>query len=98
MVSRPVSILEVVGFDVLDELAVVVPVQLGRDRVLQVEALSKTSEEVIYRGGRRASLVTRSSSLRESRQGSSSRSMAPSSGRISRTREPTSASSISMKN
>ncbi len=37
----PLAKLKVVGFDLLDEIAVVVLVQLGRDRVFQVEALSK---------------------------------------------------------
>ena len=37
--ARPIP--EVVGLDLLDELAVIVPVQLGRDRIFQVEAFAK---------------------------------------------------------
>ena len=39
--ETPGPVLEVVGLDLLDQIAVVVLVQLGRDRVFQVEAFSE---------------------------------------------------------
>ena len=43
-------VLEVVRLDLLDEIAVIVLVQLGRDRVFQVEPFSKHERRGHYRG------------------------------------------------
>ncbi len=74
----PLAKLKVFRFDLLDEIAVVVLIQLGRDHVFQVEALAKHERGghgfVAVVEGRgsvapRRSLVTEGSSLRRSRLG-----------------------------
>ena len=76
----------------------VVLIQLGRDRGLQIEAFPEHERRRHWSAARRLRIIHERNSTSRISSGVVITSIALRSGRISRARESTSASSISMKN